>query len=121
VEKQVEAGEERGVGEYRLPEDLSDEERLGRAIGEALESLDEAERDHLHPTDPEARMMVCDGKKAFAFNAQAVVDAASGLIVAERVVNDEEDSRCLTPMIAEVEEVMGQAAEQTVADGGRQT
>lgn len=118
VEQQVEASEQDGFGEYRLPEELQDSEQLHRAIGSALGQLDKVKRDHLHPTDLDARMMPCEGKKAFAYNAQAVVDQKSGLVLAQEVVNEETDNHCLTPMLAQVEENAGATAEQTVADAG---
>lgn len=118
MERQVEAGEEGEAGEYRLPEELRDARRLRQAIDESISRLDEVEREHLHPTDEDARMMRGGGKKEFAYNAQVVVDEASGMIVAEEVVNNETDHHCLVPMLEEVESVVGQTAEETVADAG---
>lgn len=118
AEQQIEVAQRNELGEYRLPDKLRDAEGLRAAIGAALARLDEVKRDHRHPTDPDARMMHCDGKKGFAYNVQAVVDQQSGLVVAEEVVNDETDNHRLTAMLEEVEEVVGQTAKQTVADAG---
>jgi len=47
----------------------------------------------------EARMMLCEERKVFAYNAQVVADEASGLIVAQDVFNDQSDAHLLTPML----------------------
>jgi hypothetical protein len=54
----------------------------------------------------------------FAYNAQAVVDEKSGLIVAADVVVDESDNYQLVPMLEQVKNNVGGVAEQTVADAG---
>jgi len=118
AESEVEGAQERELGEYRLPEKLQDAQRLREAIREALRELERVNRDHLHPRDGDARMMRCEGKVVFAYNAQAVVDAESGLVVAQEVVNEESDKGQLTGMLEEVEQVAGKTAERTVADAG---
>jgi len=118
AEKQVEAGEREEIGEYRLPEGLQGEESLREAIHNAIGELDRTEQNHLHPTDMEARMMLCEERKAFAYNAQVVADEASGLVVAQDVFNEQSDAHLLTPMLDEVKRTLGQTADHTVADGG---
>lgn len=73
---------------------------------------------HLHPGDPEARVMKCGTVYTLAFNAQAVVDHESDLVVGIHVVNDESDSHQLVPMLERAERTVGQRAEVSVADGG---
>lgn len=116
--REVEKNEAAESGESRLPEELQDPVVLDRRIREALSEMDEAETDHLNPNDPEARMMKADRRSEFSYNAQAVVDSESGLIVAEEVVNDETDNHVLNDMLDEVEENVGEAADETVADAG---
>jgi transposase len=118
AELEVEVAQQYELGEYRLPEKLQDAQRLREAIRDALSELDRANRDHLHPSDGDARMMRCEGKTVFAYNAQAVVDAESGVVVAQEVVNEESDRGQLTGMLEEVEQVVGETAERTVADAG---
>jgi transposase len=118
AERQVEAAEREETGDYRLPEELQDEESLREAIHNAIEELDEEGQKHLHPSDMDSRMMLCEERKVFAYNAQAVVDDTSGLIVAQDVFNNQNDAHLLTPMLDEVKETLGQPADQTVADGG---
>lgn len=116
--KEVERLEDEETGGYRLPEGLEDRKKLREMIKDALKEMEEVERDHLHPNDKEARIMRGDGWKRFAYNAQAVVDEASGLVVGEDVVNDEGDSHLLTDMIDRVKDNLEESAEETVADGG---
>jgi len=118
MEQAVEEAEAREKGEYRLPEELQEARKLRQAIGASLERMQEVKRDHLHPREPEARMMPCEDRKEMAYNAQVAVDEASELIVAEDVVNEESDNRRLVPMLDEVKRNLGEVAEATVADGG---
>lgn len=116
--KAVEAAEQVETGEYRLPEELQEAGKLRQAIQASLEKMREAKREHLHPQEPEARLMPCEGRKDPAYNAQAVVDAQAGIIVAETAVNAESDNAMLVPMLEEVQANLGGVAKETVADGG---
>ena len=60
-------------------------------------------------------------ERAFGYNAQAVVDANHGLVVAETVVADENDLHQLVPMLEEVVAMLGRTAIDTVADKGYAT
>ena len=115
---EVESLEKEEEGEYRLPEGLSEKEKLRDAIRGALKELSETDKDHLHPGEKEARMMKNGRVTDFCYNAQIVADGESGLIVAEDVVNDEADHGLLVKMIDEAKENMGQAPARTLADGG---
>jgi hypothetical protein len=108
------------AGECRLPEGLKERQELRAKIEEQLRQLNEKDRDHLQPGDEEARMMKCRKGTKFAYNAQAVVDQDSKLIVAADVVTDESDNYQLVPMLEQTEENIGRVAEQTVADNGYQ-
>lgn len=118
MEAAVEAAEQEETGEYRLPEGLQEAGKLRQAIRESLGKMREAKREHLHPQEPEARLMPCEGRQGPAYNAQAVVDAQAGIIVAETTVNAESDNAMLVPMLEEVEANVGEVAKETVADGG---
>jgi hypothetical protein len=76
-------------------------------IQEALQMLATADRDHLHPGEPEARLMKVGAGVAPAYNAQVVADGASGLLVAAEVVNAETDNQQLVPMLDQVQENLG--------------
>jgi transposase len=116
--KQTEQASGQDSGEFRLPEGLQDKQELRDKIQEQLDLLDLEGRDHLNPGDEDARVMRSAGQNRFAYNAQAVADEASGLIVAADVVTDESDNYQLVPMLDEVKENLGKVAEQNLADAG---
>lgn len=62
--------------------------------------------------------MRVDPRPLFAYNAQAVVDHESDLIVAVGISSDEHDHALLVPMLEQTERVLNKVAEQTVADAG---
>jgi hypothetical protein len=74
--------------------------------------------EHLHPLEPEARVMRCDPRPLLAYNAQAVVDHEHDLIVAIGLTTQENDLAQLTPMLQQAERVLGTVAERTVVDTG---
>jgi len=118
MERALEEAEAREEGEYRLPAALAEQQQLREAIRGSLGKMQAAGREHLHPQEPEARMMKCEGRQEPAYNAQAVVEEQHQLIVAEAVVNEENDAHELTAMIGEVQRNLGEVAKETVADGG---
>jgi len=118
ADSEIEKNESEESGEYRLPRELSDREKLRERLLKAREKMDEIDRKCLHPDEDEARMMLCSGQIDLAYNAQAVADEKSGLIVAEDVVNEENDRHQLTSMIDEVSDNTGDSADETLADGG---
>lgn len=115
---ETEAAERRGEGAYALPPELQDPQKRRAAIREALARLDQASTDHLHPAEPEARVMKGRARKVLGYNAQAVVDHDSDLVVAVDVVSDTNDNAQLVPMLAETLQATGRVAEHTVADAG---
>ena len=117
MEAAIEKAEEEESGEYRLPERLQQAEGLKQAILESLGKMQELKRDHLHPQEPETRVMKCEGRTDPAYNAQAVADDKAGIIVAGTTVNAETDHEQLTPMLEEVKANLGEVAKETVADG----
>lgn len=118
VMAEVEAAQAQERGEYRLPEELQDQAVRRQRLQEALQALAAADRDHLHPGEPEARLMKVGAGVALAYNAQVVTDGASGLLVAAAVVNAETDTQQLVPMLDQVQENLGTTARETLADGG---
>lgn len=69
--------------------------------------------------DPDARVMKGSrGQTFFSYNAQAVVDEETLMIVAARVTQDELDNHLLCSMIQEAERNTGQVCQESVADGG---
>ena len=124
LENEVASAKEGGTEvDDRLPQKLQDETQLRETVKEALRSLDAAGQEHMHPHDPDARMMKGGTSKRieFAYNAQAVCDASHGIVVAENVVDEENDKQQLGPMLEQVEQNTGRVADQTLADCGYDT
>jgi transposase len=107
----------------RLPKKLQDEAELRATVQQALQTLQTADAEHLHPHDRDARMMKGGTAKRieFAYNAQAVCDASHGIVVAADVVNEENDQHQLGPMLEQVIDNAGRAADETLADSGYDT
>jgi hypothetical protein len=106
-------------GAYRLPEKLEQREALRAAVKAGLEQLEQDERKHYHPSEPEARRMKCEGRRPFAYNAQAVVDQKQGIVVAADITVEETDNYELVPMAEQARQNTGaSSAVLTVADGG---
>ena len=118
MEAAIEAAEQAPGSDYRLPEGLREAEKRRAAIMDSLAKMRQAERAHLHPQEPEARLMPCAGRMDPAYNAQAVVDAQASIIVAAEAAQAEGDSAQWVPMLKEVEANLGAVAKDTVADGG---
>lgn len=118
MEELLEASREAGIDSYRLPEELVNAKTRREKIRKSLAELDEAGVNNLQPSEPDARVMNCDGKNVFAYNAQAVTDEKAGIIVGEDVVTEETDHGLLAPMIDTVKETVGDVAETTLADKG---
>ena len=116
--KQTEQAEAQAGGPCQLPEGLRERQQLKEKIQQQLRLLEEKDREHFNPADEQARVMKCRDQNRFAYNAQAVADEASGLIVAADVVTDESDNYQLVSMLDQVKENLGAVAEQTAADSG---
>jgi transposase len=115
---EIESSETSESGEYRLPDSLIDAKARRSEIKKSLAKLSEIDRAHYHPGESDARMMKTGEGIDFGYNAQVVVDRESSLIIAEDVVNAEADNALLMEMIDEVEDNLGEAASETVGDGG---
>src|SRR5258708_5033058 len=79
------------------------------AVQTALEKLKQ------HP-EPEAGFMLVRQMALPAYNVQTAVDAEHALIVAQAVVLDAADSRCLQPMAEAAKRALGRDRFQIVAD-----
>ncbi|MBX7258382.1 MAG: IS1182 family transposase [Candidatus Hydrogenedentes bacterium] len=105
-------------GQYALPEELQDVQSRREQIRAVLEAMEQDKANSVQPREPEARWMKTDEGLRLGYNAQAVVDGQSGIIVAEDVVNAPTDHAQLTPMIEQVAKTTGGYAADTIADSG---
>jgi len=118
LEEQIATNDAPEVGdESKLGHALRDRKRLKSAIDAAITSWTDP-RQKRALSEPDARMLIGAG---IGYNAQAVVDAKHGIMVAQDVVTDANDQHQLVPMLDKVHEELGRVAEQTVADGGYNT
>lgn len=123
LEAQIQADDATGTGPDTLPQKVQTRQALREQVREALQRLEQAGQEHLHPADEDARVMMSKERHTnlFAYNAQAVADDTAGIVVACEVTQDCNDERQLNAMLDEVQEQAGQAAQRTVADTGYAT
>lgn len=97
-------------------------ERLQRALAElAVEAADhEGQKDagRVSTSDPEAKVM--KGRQGYVagYNAQAVVDSQTQIVVAAEVTNSASDGAQLLPMLKQVLAMTGRLSGVFVADSG---
>jgi len=104
TESEIEHNAKEQQGEYRLPESLAERQALRQAVVEGLKELKQSGRGHYHPHEPEAHRMKCVSNNRFAYNAQAVADEKSGIIVACDVTSKENDVGQLPLMLKQARE-----------------
>lgn len=121
VMEQIEtvASREQDSDQYRLPQGWRELLLHREQLKELAAQCEIEQRKTIHVGEPQARFMKTRREGVtLAYNAQAVTDGASGLIVAEEVIVEENDQHALVPMIDQVKNNLGQAADETVADAG---
>lgn len=99
-----------------LPETLADAEQRRDAIRAQLAQLGDSE--HLHPKEPDANCVQVQGKYVMGYNAQAIADQESGLIVQTEVVPDHNDTQQLMAQTQAARETLGESPEVTDVDAG---
>lgn len=113
--------EEAGPGEPEsegLAAELQDARQRRQTVRTKLEALRERGKANHHPAEPEAAMVKTTSGLKFGYNAQAIVDTDSGVVVAADVRSEGNDSVLLNPMIDKVRDTVGREANLTVADNG---
>lgn len=112
-QRQAQADRERG----RHPEDG---QRRGDGAGRPFKRPFGVPQDKAQDnfTDPESRIMKLGGSFEQCYNAQAVVDADSQLIVASGLSNNAADNEELLPMVEAVKDNLGELPKRALADTG---
>ena len=112
-ERQAQADRERG----RHPDD---EQRRGDGAGRPFKRPFGVPEDKAQDnfTDPQSRIMKMGGSFEQCYNAQAVVDADSQLIVAIGLGNNAADNEQLVPMVEAVKENLGVLPKRVLGDAG---
>lgn len=116
----AQANAEESTPGYRLPAGLAERQALREEIKAGLAQLAADGRKHYQPIEPEARRMKVGQVNQYAYNAQALCDAAAGIITAASVSAQETDQGELAPMILQGRENVGvpAAKPETLADTG---
>jgi transposase len=111
-----------------LPPDISDAQRRKEKLEKALAALREqqaaAKREppqNVSTVDPEARWVKKEGKLIRGYSAQVAADVEQQVIVALKAATQATDSEQLNPMLQQIENTVGQAPDQLVADSGYYT
>jgi transposase len=107
----------------RVHEELQIEMAELLAERSKLEKVEQAMKESgatmINASEPDARMMkLATEPISLGYNAQIVVDDKLGLIVAERVTNEQTDQHLMMPMLDEVRASLGSVATDTVGDAG---
>ncbi len=112
-ERQAQADREKG----RHPDD---EQRHGDGAGRPFKRPFGVPQDKAQDnfTDPESRIMKQGGSFEQCYNAQAVVDSDSQLIVAIGLGNNAADNEQLVPMVEAVKENLGELPKRVLGDAG---
>jgi transposase len=112
-QRQAQADRERG----RHPEDGQRRgDGAGRPFKRPFGMPEDKAQDNF--TDPESRIMKLGGSFEQCYNAQAVVDADSQLIVASGLSNNAADNEELVPMVEAVKDNLGGLPKRVLADTG---
>jgi transposase len=119
--EEVDAAEDAEYGDARgdeLPEELRDPVQRRERLRKAKEEMERRKHKTVAVTDLESRVMhTLDGNRA-AYNAQAVVDSETQVIVAADVTQDCVDNAQLRPMVELAKEVTGVVPDVVTADCG---
>ena len=112
-QRQAQADRERG----RHPDD---EQRRGDGAGRPFKRPFGVPQDKAQDnfTDPQSRIMKLNGSFEQCYNAQAVVDANSQLIVAIGLGNNAADNEQLLAMVEAVKENLGELPQRVLGDSG---
>jgi len=115
---QIEAQEAGGQRAAELPESWRQQGLQREMLRELHDELVTSGRQYGHPLEREARVLPTEGRKVPGYNAQIAVDSTGGLIVGERVTEEETDSHQLVAVLDDVAATLGTVAAETVADAG---
>ena len=108
--------------EERIAAREKEEQQTGRKKRgrkpKAPEKVELPEDARANRTDPESRVMKTRRGWVQGYNAQAMADCESQVIVAHQVTNQESDADLLAPMLKRCEEQAGARPGQVLADAG---
>jgi transposase len=103
--------------EAKLTPEYTDAKVLQKKLKAALLEIQQSDLKYCHPQELDARRMKTGDGNRFSYNAQAVVDDRSHIIVGQDLTQDGNDAAQLVPMIEEAR-ANTQATPTTLADTG---
>ena len=117
----IDAAEDADLGDARgdeLPDELAKPEQRLEKLQEAKAALDESGQKCVSLTDPEAPPQKIAGEKRPGWNGQVAVDGASGILVGQDLVADQNDTAQFGPMSEQALENTGLKPDAIVGDRG---
>ena len=116
----------KAAAEAKLEERRKQEREQGKKMGGCAPQVPDPEqakpeaKAQKNFTDPDSRIMMNGGTKAFqqSYNAQAVVDSHAQIIVAAAITQEVNDKKQLVPMLVQVKQNLGRNPEHATADAG---
>lgn len=119
--EEVDAAEDVALGDARgdeLPDELADRERRAEKLQEAKLALEKSGQKCVSLTDPEAPPQRIAGETRPGWIVQVVADEQSGVLLAQDLVADQNDTAQLGPMAEQTMENTGLKPQAIVGDQG---
>jgi len=116
AERREKEKQEKKVEERKREEQETGKKKRGRKPKDPEKVVDNEKKANI--TDPDSRILKTRRGWTQGYNAQAVADCESQVIVAEDVTQEENDVKQLGPMLDRCEEQSGQRPEEVLADAG---
>jgi transposase len=116
AERREKEKQEKKVEERKREEQETGKKKRGRKPKDPEKMVDNQKKANI--TDPDSRILKTRRGWTQGYNAQAVADCESQVIVAEDVTQEENDVKQLGPMLDRCEEQAGQRPEEMLADAG---
>lgn len=116
AERREKEKQKKKVEKRKQEERKTGKKRRGRRPKDPKEVVNRDKKANI--TDPDSRILKTRRGWAQGYNAQAVADCESQVIVAADVTQEENDVKQLGPMLDRCEEQAGQRPEQLLADAG---
>ena len=119
--EQTDAAEDEQFGDSRgdeLPKELASLQARNDKLEEAMRRLQESGQKHVCVNDPDAPLQKSQDGKRPGYNGQISVDDEEGIITAQDVVPDQNDTAQFMPMAEQTVDNLGRKPDEFVADTG---
>jgi transposase len=116
AERREKEKQEKKLEEREREEEETGKKKRGRKPKDPEEVVDKEKKANI--TDPDSRILKTRRGWVQGYNAQAVADCETQVIVAEDVTQEENDVKQLEPMLLRCEEQAGERPKEMLADAG---